>query len=108
MLTEREEEELEASKRTPGHIMKLLDEASTLGAEASKEPRNHRDPWPTDLFINLVHMGYILRADLRQLEHAVHNCDVFEQMRWNRQAMASVHKVKESLEQTVNVTIELV
>lgn len=52
-------------------IQKLIDDMTTFGAEAAKEPRFWRRPWNPELFQAMRSNSRALRAELELLEHAI-------------------------------------
>merc|ERR1719335_736177 len=55
---------------THGQILDKLVEASSLGAEASKEPRFWRTPWRYALFQSVIQSCYVIRMHLCVMEAA--------------------------------------
>merc|ERR1712224_943244 len=64
---------LETGERAPGMISNLLGQCEFFGAQAALEPRYWRAPWPTVYFDGLVRSGYLIRADLNNIERAILN-----------------------------------
>lgn len=66
---------IDAAERSPGRILGLLGSAEELGAEADKENRTYRAPWPTALFGKVIHYGRELRDDIVIIENALAGSD---------------------------------
>lgn len=77
---------LETGQRAPGFINDLLVQSEFFGGQAALEPRYWMAPWSVDYYDTLLRSGYLLRADLLQIERALLDTkgkyhDLFEKFR---------------------------
>lgn len=76
----------ETGQRAPGFINGLLIDCEFYGGQAALEPRYWMAPWSVDYYDLLVRSGFLLRADLLQIERALLDTkgkyhDIFEKVR---------------------------
>lgn len=74
--------------RNPSDILKYISMAEKLGAEADKEPRYYRAPWPYAFFDSCTRTGQLLRANLSMVEQVLQGSssdslytDIFDKVR---------------------------
>jgi hypothetical protein len=94
---------LETGQRAPGLIAGLLSNATYFVGQAALEPRYWMAPWATVYFDGLVRSGYLLRADLLQIERSLldskgHYTDIFATFRESE----SFGKVARDLTETMH------
>jgi hypothetical protein len=100
---------VETGQRAPGLISDLLGQATFFGGQAALEPRYWMAPWPTVYYNGLVRSGYLIRADLLQIERALLDSkgkysDIFGKFRDSE----SFGKVAHDLTETMHDMMHLV